>query len=171
MARLTRDEMWAPVLGQFMLSFGWIESSVNHLLSQHYPSEKLAKMYKQPLSQRFELAKTSIAERPISAQAAARVLAHLEEARILSVARNHVAHSPLALAMFDADDDSKRTMREVIVSNDWRDENHIDFAKLQSLTERAKAVAAELSMEWIELGRLMSLGDSESDDEHPHIQP
>jgi hypothetical protein len=149
MARLTNDDKWAPVLGRFMIAFGSIESSVNELLRQQCSEAQMKFVLTLMLTARCTLLRHMLAERKVSDEARAILLGTLNEVEGLSKTRNIVAHNPLVLSMFKADDQQTRTMREVIYAE--HKDKAIEFDELSRLAARAVRVAASLSQNWIEL--------------------
>lgn len=142
------DEPWVPLVGQFMLAFGSIESSVNELLRQQCTKAQMRFIVSLQLAQRFILLREVLTERQLDQVSMGILIANLDEAQSLAKTRNLIAHNPLVLAMFDDKGTSSKSLQEVIAAE--HSGKQMDLAELSKLTERAVKVAEALTQNWIE---------------------
>lgn len=150
MARLTRDDKWAPIIGRLFIAFGLMESSINELLRQQCSDQQMKFIVSLQLKQRLDLLRSILPERNLSDWNRKVLNDLLNEVSHLAKTRNLVAHNPLTLSMFQNDGSPKdKLWEEVIVAESG--DRRITFEALQLSADRAFLVAETLHRSWIEL--------------------
>jgi hypothetical protein len=141
MVSLVDKTKWAPLVGRLFLSFGTIESATHDCI-RSWAGEVIYKHVKKtPLTRRIALAIDLLAEQNFSEANKAVFLDHLHKAKALVEHRNIIAHSPLALVLFQ--EEPGTPFVEAIASN--TDEGKlIEFAELQESVEQAEAIAEKI---------------------------
>ena len=141
MVSLVDKTKWATLVGRLFLSFGTIESATHDCI-RNWAGEVVYKhVKKMPLTRRIELAIDLLANQEFSEANKALFLGLLKNAKTLVEQRNIIAHSPLALVLFQ--EEPETPFREAIASN--TDENKlIEFAELQEAVKQAEAISENI---------------------------
>jgi hypothetical protein len=135
MVNLVEKNRWAPLIGQLFISFGSIES-ITHDCVRKWSSSVVYKYVKgMPLSRRIEFVIELISEQPFPEKEKEAFKANLRKTKHLVEIRNIIAHSPLALVLFQ--DESETPFREAITSNS-DDSKIIELEQLQETVEQVE---------------------------------
>ncbi|VVP89003.1 hypothetical protein PS934_01433 [Pseudomonas fluorescens] len=141
MVSLVDKNQWAPLIGRLFISFGSIES-LTHDCIRKWSSSIVYKYVKgMPLSRRIEFAIELLAEQSFPDKEKEAFKANLRKSKSLVEIRNIIAHSPLALVLFQEESDTP--FREAIASNS-DDSKIIEFEKLQKAVEQTEEIVERL---------------------------
>jgi hypothetical protein len=141
MVSLVDKTKWAPLVGRLFLSFGTIESATHDCI-RNWAGEVVYKhVKKMQLNRRIELAIDLLGKQDFSEANKAVFLGYLKKAKVLVEQRNIIAHSPLALVLFQEEPDAP--FREAIASN-TNENKLIEFAELQEAVEQAEAISENI---------------------------
>jgi hypothetical protein len=142
------QDRWESVVGQYMLAFGDIESSINELIRQMCPASTLVFALPLLLHQRMTLLRLALEEFELLNGKNRQVLNDtLDEVSNLAKTRNLIAHNPLVLQFYAGSNQLDRQMKEVIKHEHMN--KSIDLGELRKVAARANKVAAALNMMWI----------------------
>lgn len=98
MVRLTQDERWAPLIGQFALSFGSVEHSINEMIIEYCEASKpiISFLKQQALKRKVDLLKQVLPTlKLIDPKDVRRRLEILGRVENLARERNIILHNPL----------------------------------------------------------------------------
>ena len=143
MVRLVDPAPWIPLIGRFMLAFGYVEAHMNDILRQWYPAKEFDFFVSMPLEARVNLLRAAaegLRERFTDASIDTLQL-NLEELQALAKTRNLIAHNPLVLTFFEEDDEVVDVTARIVHARKGKD---IDLAELERKTWRAERVADAL---------------------------
>jgi hypothetical protein len=137
---------WIPVVGEFLVAFGSIESSVNHLLS-HVCSRPVVKVVSElDLNKRIQVLTAGLEDWVGLSNANRNVIKeNLVEVLDLAKTRNLIAHNPLVFsAFFDAEGPAGRI-------NIWSEKSQkgIELPELTKRKDRIVLVARALNQNWV----------------------
>lgn len=164
MVNLINHDKWAPVLGNFMIAFGYIESNVNGLLKLWCEPAIYGLVSRQMLRQRLDMLEALAKVREYG-PGNSEVMAHnIAVARKLAQERNVIAHNPLMLRFFDPESVSPEAIDEL---EDFYDPNmtvlqevispeapgkHLSFQNVRDLTVHVRELANTLAQNVKEIG-------------------
>lgn len=157
MARFIDHKPWVPVIGEFMVAFGSIESSVNELLRNVCSEAVMKVVITLQLSARIKLLKEALVDWKYLSDPNKEVLRlNLDEVVGLSRTRNLIAHNPLVFSAFQ-DEDGEPNGRFNIWSE--QTEKTISLPELQKDTDRAVRISDALSSNWIDYDMAFMRGE------------
>ena len=141
MVSLVDKNRWAPLIGRLFISFGSIEN-LTHDCVRKWSSSVVYKYVKGiPLSRRIDFAIELLTEQTYPDKEKEAFKVNLRKTKHLVEIRNIIAHSPLALVLFQ--EETETPFREAIASNS-DDSKIIEFEKLQETVEQAEEIVERL---------------------------
>jgi hypothetical protein len=149
MLRFVDPKPWAPVIGNYMISYGSIENSINELLRNVCSEAVMGFVVTLQLGQRIKLLREGLPDwKALSEDNKKVILLTLDEIEHLAKTRNLIAHNPLLLSLFEEDGSERTKTREHIRSA--QSGKTVTLQELTQLSERAMLVAKALEQNWLE---------------------
>lgn len=136
MVRLVEREEWAVDVGRLLVAFGSIESTTRMCIRKLCTEVVAKHTVKMALGERLRFVSDLVGQHDGDKAAIGSFQAAVQDAQRLSKLRNLVAHNPLCLMVFQAEDGSP-TMKQAI-AREGREE-HIDLPALRSAAAQAQA--------------------------------
>ncbi|MND87507.1 hypothetical protein D3C76_528280 [compost metagenome] len=136
MSKLIDADRWAPLIGNLIIAFGYIESITHDCLRKWTTPTTYKHIKSMPLSQRLDFTIDLLREQNISESIKRSFIEDLLQIHKITKIRNTVAHSPLLLEIIGDETDS---LREVICHN-TNAHRSIEFDQLASASTEAIAI-------------------------------